>query len=392
MKLLDKLKNSLYYNDKYKTNSEAVIIACYFNPQRNPYRLTAFREFYESIKHLNHLIIECTIDGSAPEIFDIVPPDKRKTVSTQNYLWHKEALLNKAVTLLDPKYKYVFWLDADVLFTNKNWLVEACEELKHKNIVQPFEYCIHLNQDSRDPQMNLQMEKMYVSDPKRRNPRIWRSFSANYVTSTLSNNVNYDVHGHVGFAWGAKREILDAVPLYDKALVGGADHIIAHAAAGHFNHSCIAKAFKDNIDEIESWSRKFHYVVNGSIGYVQGELLHIWHGDVAKRQYLKRVQEFTEESKKITQKDKNGLYVTNDDSYVRNYFNHREVKQQDDGFIESMAIGYITDSTVMGTVLGGNPLGAAIGDMLNNSEEHNHSHDHSHHDHNNDTIQSDNFS
>ena len=85
------------------------------------------------------------------------------------------------------------------------------------------------------------------------------------------------------------------------------------------------------------------------------------------------------------------------DSYVKQYFSQREVRPTnvDDGFVESMLIGYATDSAAMGTVLGGNPVGAIIGDMLNDNDNHTH-HDHSHHDHghdhNNDTLQSDNFS
>lgn len=388
MKFLDKIKNTFYYNDKYKTDSDAVIIACYHNSQNNPYRLIAFREFYESIKHLNHLIIECAVGDSSSQLSNIVSKDNFKLIKTSSLLWHKETLLNKAVTLLDKKYKYVFWLDADVLFTNNNWLVEACDVLKTQNIVQPFEYCIHLNQDTREPQMNLHMEKFYATEPKRKHSRIWRSFCANFVTNNLADNTNYDAHGHVGFAWGARREILEAVPLYDKALVGGADHIIAHAAAGHINHSCITKAFKDNIDDIESWSKKFYYVVNGRIGYVKGDLLHIWHGDINKRQYLKRIQEFTEETKKITEKDENGLYVTKNDSYVRNYFNQREVKPvEDDGFLTSMIVGYMTDSTMIGTAAGGNIMGAMVGDMLNdNHKETNNQSDST------DSIESNNFS
>jgi hypothetical protein len=38
-------------------------------------------------------------------------------------------------------------------------------------------------------------------------------------------------------------------------------------------------------------------------------------------------------------------------------------------FITSMAIGYMTDSTVEGTLLGGDMLGAALGDMLNSSDD-----------------------
>jgi hypothetical protein len=414
MNFLDRLKNIFPASEgQYKADSDAVIITCYFNPQRNPYRLKAFKKFYETISHLEHRVIECVVDGSQPELgFFGITDERYQRVYTKNLLWHKEALLNKVVRDLPKKYKYVFWIDADVVFTNKSWLVDAVKVLKTENIVQPFEYCIHLEQDTMDPRMNVEFEKSFVSDPKRRHPRFWKSFAANYATNRKrSEDVNYDVHGHVGFAWGARREILDAVPLYDKALVGGADHIIAHAAAGQINHSCIVKAFKENNDEIESWSRRFHYVVNGRIGYVQGELHHIWHGDIAKRQYLKRVQEFTPQSKNITKKDVNGLYETHDDSYVKQYFSQREVRPTnvDDGFVESMLIGYATDSAAMGTVLGGNAVGAIIGDMLNdndqrnieyengqNQSDHITPHDHSHHDHghnhNNDTIQSDNFS
>lgn len=410
MKFLDRLKNAFSEEGKYKTDSEAVIITCYFNPQRNPYRLKAFNKFYETISHLEHRIIECVVDGSQPELGSFGITDERyQRVYTKNLLWHKEALLNKVIRDLPKKYKYVFWIDADVIFTNPNWLVDSVKVLKTENIVQPFEYCIHLEQDTMNPKLNLEFEKAFVSDPKRRHPRFWRSFAANYVTNRKrSEDVNYNVHGHVGFAWGARREILDTVPLYDKALVGGADHIIAHAAAGQINHNCITNAFKETIDEIESWSRRFHYVVNGRIGYVEGTLHHIWHGDVAKRQYLKRVQEFTPQTKTITKKDSNGLYETDDDSYVKKYFSHREVKPNNvnDGFVESMMIGYATDSAAMGTIMGGNPVGAIIGDMLNdNDQKHieyengqNQSdhinpphHDHTH-DNNNDTIQSDNFS
>ena len=430
MKLADRFKNIFLYNDKYKTHSEAVIIACYFNPQKNPYRLKAFRIWYELIKHLNHQIVECVIEGSEPELinegFNSLSISR---VFTKNLLWHKEALLNGIVSTLPKKYKYVFWLDTDVIFKNDNWLVEAVEVLQYNNLVQPFEYCVHLDQDQTEPHFDVTHEYEFASKPQHRHPKLWKSFGSNHVIG-LSGDQNYDKHGHVGFAWGARREVLDAVPLYDKALIGGADHIIAHAAAGHIPHSCITKSFTEDIDAVNEWSRKFYSVVRGKIGYVAGDLYHIWHGDVAKRQYLKRIQEHTPEIKKITEKDKNGLYVTQDDTYVKKYFNEREVKAElpvvdlsfrelypnvqrihnikprptlaqqsakrsefisqypdkDDSFIESLMWGYITDSTLMGTAMGGNLIGAMVGDMLNTND------DQQVPDTNNDNISSDNFS
>lgn len=394
MNLLDRLKNFFPSDpNQYKVDSEAVIITCYFNPQRNPYRLKAFKKFYESISHMPFRIVECVIEGTEAELDWFGVSDERyKRVYTKNLLWHKESLLNNIIKDLPKKYKYVFWVDADVIFENKNWLVDSVKVLKTENIVQPFEYCVHLEKDTMYARMNMAIEEHLASDPKRRHPRLWRSFAANYVTNRMnSESTNYDVHGHVGFAWGARREILDIVPLYDKALVGGADHIIAHAAAGQINHNCITKSFTENIKEVEDWSKQFNYLVRGRIGYVEGTLLHIWHGDLAKRQYLKRVQEFTPMSKNITKKDENGLYVTDDDTYVRKYFNHREEKA-DDGFVESMMIGYATDSAAMGMILGGNPVGAIIGDMLNDDRPVETQLDDMLHDHNNDTIQNENFS
>lgn len=388
MRFLDTILNNFVYGDKYKTHSEAVVIACYFNPQNNPYRLKAFNAFYDSIKHLNHRIIECVIGDAQPQL----PENKNiRLVHTVSTLWHKEALLNNIIEDLDPKFKYVFWLDTDVIFSNKNWLVEGVKQLQTNKMIQPFEYCVHLDKNEKPSDFPVGHYREYSVSPTLKHPRMWRSFSANYVSSKeLAANEVYDAHGHVGFAWGARRDVLDIMPLYDRALVGGADHIMAHAAAGHIPHKCITKSFTQDIDAVNRWSRDFYDVVGGSIGYVQGDLFHIWHGTLESREYLKRVREFTPEAKKIVNKDKNGLYVTNNDTYVKSYFEHREVKDDtDDGFLTSMAIGYATDNGVLGGVIGGNMVGGMIGDMLNDSDDH--------HNHNHDTdfsnnVDNDNFS
>lgn len=375
--MFDYLKNKTIFANKYQTHSEAVIISCYFNPQNSPYRLKAFNKFYDSIKHLNHRIIECVIGDSEPQLKE---SKYIKRVYTQSLLWHKETLLNKVISELPEKFKYVFWVDADILFTNKNWLVEGAEELKTKNMIQPFEYCIHLEKDQYEPDFNVGRPKVAYL-PNDVNKRVWRSFCATRVNyPNLWQQENYNNHGHVGFAWGARRDILEYAPLYEKALIGGADHIMAHAATGQIPCSCIQKSFTDNIDEVNEWSKDFYSVVRGNIGFVKGDVYHIWHGDIEKRQYLKRVQDFTKSTKSINTKDSNGLYIgkQEDEQYMRDYFNYREVRDDsDDGFLTSMVAGYATDSTMMGTAIGGNMMGAMIGDMLNDSDEKQH-HDSDH--------------
>src|SRR6185312_2409610 len=113
-------------------------------------------------------------------------------------------LLNQIVDTLPEKYEYVFWVDADVLFTNDRWLVQGVEQLQKVNIIQPFEYCVHLEKNQLKPGFDVDSYRHLVSSPERRHKRLWRSFCSNSVE--LSANENYDVHGHVGFAWGARRE------------------------------------------------------------------------------------------------------------------------------------------------------------------------------------------
>lgn len=313
-----------FFNHGYLNHPEAVVVSCFFNPQRSPYRLKAFQKFYASIKHLNHAIVECVIGDSTPQL----PKSPFiQQVYTQSWLWHKEGLLNYVIASLPPKYKYVFWVDADVLLMNRRWLVEAVEVLQRERMVQPFEFCIHLEQDEVKPGFDVELARPYCGDALRRHPRFWRSFGANHVEGR-SDSLDYHIHGHVGFAWGVRRSVLDQVPLFDRALIGGADHIMAHAAAGHIPHPCITKAFRENSKEVLDWSRRFYSVIEGRIGFVPGDLYHLWHGAIEQRRYFERIREFTERMADIVDRDESGLFVSEDhEDYVANYFQQREVTE-----------------------------------------------------------------
>lgn len=334
--LKDFLSNAFLPSDKYRTHSEAVIISCFFNPQNSPYRLSAFNRFYEDIKHLNHRIIELSIGNSE---FQLEPTEYLTQIRTESLLWHKESLLNKIVSELPAKFKYVFWVDADVIFTNKEWLTQSVDSLKNgARIVQPFEFCFHLEKDKIEPSDKAIHDfKHHFYNIASTERRVWRSFAANCATDQGSAHSNdYNAHGHVGFAWGCLRSILDECPLYDRALIGGADHIIAHAANGQIPCECITKSFTEDIQSVNEWSLKFSRLIDGQIDFVEGLLYHLWHGDIAKRQYLKRIQDFTPIANTITERDSNGLFVAAvADAYMSDYFESREVgteTKQFDGF------------------------------------------------------------
>lgn len=332
-KLINFLKK-LYHSfieltsDRYVYHPEAVIIACYYNPYKSPYRKAAFDVFYDSIKHLEHRIVELVIGDAEPEL----NINKHKHITqhhTDTLLWHKETILNNIISTLPDKYKYVFWLDADVLFEYKYWLVDSVYELSNgANIIQPFKNCVHLEKDEFTPR-KLPTELYLAPKPNKKDKSVWNSFAYNQtIRGDKCSDHDYNTHGHVGFAWGIKRSILDEVKLFDHALIGGADHIMAHCAEGEFDHPCLTKVYDEKtLAEIKEWGEKFYALVDNKFSYSLGTLSHIWHGDLVKRDYYNRIKTFEVHNKEITQRDSMGYYVANPAQMkvMVDYYKSREV-------------------------------------------------------------------
>lgn len=358
-----------YFNKSYyKNQKDSVIISCFYNPKNNPERVKAFNRFYESIQGCNYRIIECVINGQERQT-----PTNDKNISviyTDSNLWHKEQLLNTIIKKLPTKFKYVFWLDADILMSNKNWIVEASNLLKDDtNLVQLFKYCIHLNKDEELPKEKLSYiyGRQTINCPNN-NRRVWKSYAYNYKYRFDNNNyysTNYDTRGHVGFAWGARLETLREIYLYDKALIGGADGIMAYAGTNQLMSKELANTremFKDNLKYINTWSELWYKIIKGKVSYIENDLYHIWHGDIKNREYYKRIKEFSSHINEIKEKDENGLYISKNpkhNDYINNYYNRRENVSENSDTATSFALGYAT-----GIPVGPNFGASLVGSML----------------------------
>src|SRR5690606_6590701 len=53
-------------------------------------------------------------------------------------LWQKERLLNMAIEHVPQEYDAIAWLDADLLWMNRDWLAVTLERLSRYNVVQLF--------------------------------------------------------------------------------------------------------------------------------------------------------------------------------------------------------------------------------------------------------------
>jgi len=97
---------------QYKGDREGVILACYYNPEKNPFRSRAFTAFYNSINHMNYRIVELAIEGAPFELKSqnrYAEDVNIKYLRSDTHLWHKESLLNYLLRDLPQELKYIFW-------------------------------------------------------------------------------------------------------------------------------------------------------------------------------------------------------------------------------------------------------------------------------------------
>jgi hypothetical protein len=190
-------------------------------------------------------------------------------------MWQKERLLNIALGALPRDCRFVAWVDCDLLFQNPLWWREAAEVLNEFGIVQLFEGMVRLQRGS-----------LVVTDSDSRS----LSFMGG-LRESVSRNMPARL-GHPGFAWAARREVLEACGgFYDACIVGGADRVMAHAWFGDYHAEIVESIALGMIEpHYLRWAQLAHQVVRGSVSLVTGDVLHLWHGESSNRRYFERHQ------------------------------------------------------------------------------------------------------
>lgn len=289
------------------------VITTHFNPCHYRSRVENYRIFAESLRLSGiHLVtIECAF-GDDPFELPLTPGDIQ--VRARDVLWQKERLLNVAVAHLPVGVLKVAWIDSDILFLRPDWAPSISRMLDECPVLQPFSVRRHLY------------------------PRIGRLHPRSLDIESFSWNVNRDPvclqpgifarHGHTGYAWAGRRDWLERLGLYDAMLAGNGDHYMAHAFAGDLSSKCIDRNFtasagenmatslrkkvwwrrlsrlipagvKTSIRGISSfdqfkrpfhrhfmtWAQALHSTIDGRLGCLEGEILHLWHGASEDRTY-----------------------------------------------------------------------------------------------------------
>lgn len=264
--------------DRYRPAPDLGLITTYFNPARYRTKRANYERFREPLaaSGLRLLTVECAF-GDAP--FDLPASDGVIRVRGRDVMWQKERLLNLALQQLPADCTKVAWLDADLLFQNPGWAIETSAALDRFQAVQPFDRAVRLARGA------LTEDGAATSYP---------GFAAVYSRNPQQLLTgDFARHGHTGFAWAARREVLVG-GLYDACIAGSGDHMMAHAFCGDWESVCVARIIGDagrHRAYFARWAAAVYSRVRGRVGFVPGAVLHLWHGEVADRRYVDRNRE-----------------------------------------------------------------------------------------------------
>ena len=261
------------------TRDELWVITSYFNPAGYQSRRDNYQQFRAALADKPCLTVECALTDQS---FELSPSHDVVQVRAHDALWHKERLLNLAVAKLPPSCRYVAWVDADVLFERPDWDESAKALLDRHVAVQLFEKVLLLAAPTR-PTQTIDRTRGIVA-----------TIAAN--PSALSAG-RFDTHGHTGYAWAARRELLDSAQLYDACIVGSADHVMAHAMLFEPNSPCVTRLLGTNTPHLRhfhAWACRLQSISQqlglSGLGFVPGTIRHLWHGSPIERRYFERNQ------------------------------------------------------------------------------------------------------
>ena len=256
-------------------------ITSYYNPAGYERRRRNYDRFR---KHLAVplVTVELSFDGRFE--LDEGDADILIRVSGGAVLWQKERLLNFALSRLPSGVDNVAWLDCDVIFENDEWVARAEAELERQKLIQLFSAGIDLRPQESDADLGT-LDIRARSKPSMM--KKWQDRGANAANSG-PDSADQD-SGFMGFAWAAKRELLEQHGFYDEMIIGGGAGILIRSACGTFD--AVVSRFHMNASQATRyrlWAHRFHQAVGSRIGLIEGLVFHLWHGEIVHRNYLHR--------------------------------------------------------------------------------------------------------
>lgn len=180
-------------------------------------------------------------------------------------LWHKENMINLGVKMLPPSYKAFAWIDADIEFDSVTWAKDALRVLNgSKDVIQLFSHAVDMYRDET-------------------NIHIFNGFGYSFCKKKKYSKGGSDFW-HPGFAWAMTRKAYERVGIYDRAILGSGDHVMALSMINKLDAQ-VEQYPEEYINDMLAYQAKAKSL---RVGYVPGVIRHYYHGSKKNRQYGER--------------------------------------------------------------------------------------------------------
>jgi hypothetical protein len=253
-------------------------ITSYYNPAGYGSRLLNYHSFRSRLK-IPLVTVELSFGGG----FQLAEGDADILVQLDDgdILWQKERLLNLAVEQLPDDCHKVVALDCDIVFADPVWADKAAAALDEHMVIQPFSRHFDL----------FPFELPIGETTSNRAPGS-SSFFFHVLHEFQGGQLMVD---GTGKALGFQRRLLDELGLYDARIMGGADMLMALSAVGAQQVGIELERMNEaEAAHFNEWAGAFHRAVDGNVGYVEGDLLSLWHGTIRDRRYHGRYTDIAE--------------------------------------------------------------------------------------------------
>jgi len=263
------------------------VITPVMSPVRYRVRYELYRAFERHVEEAGGVLytVEMAFGDRLHEITEYGNP-RHVQLRSSTELWHKENLINVGISRLPPDWKYVAWIDSDILFTRPDWCQEALHLLQHYKVLQMFSHAQDTG-PNYEPLPNGAFDS-FIYSYKNGVELPYKQMGMHYPYPKWA-KVG-DMHKwHCGYAWAARRDAIDALGgLIDWAILGSADHNMAAALIGCIENTVHGDVHPNLMKWMKIWQDRAEKHIRRNVGHMDGLILHFWHGKKINRGYVDR--------------------------------------------------------------------------------------------------------
>ena len=309
------------------------VICPIYNPMRYRARWKLYLDFENYVLSNNeaHLVtIECAY-GERAFALSKHPSDKHTLIQvrTKDDLWLKENMINIAISRLPADWKYACYIDGDVQFARPDWVGETLHLLQRYSFLQMFSQVQDLGPNYEV--LNQYYSYVYCHHNQENVPQMNGN---RYYTTTGKKGFGY---WHPGFTLAFTRDALNSVGgLIDWGILGGGDTFMMYCLTGMLDHRTMPDCLGEHgMRWLKEWQNRCDQHIKRNIGYMDGTILHHWHGSRRDRSYDDRGYILTKakfDPEVDIKKDSQGLWqLSGNNIYLRDGIRKYMSKRNEDG-------------------------------------------------------------